>query len=245
LPRPGLKVHDLLPEIDRVHGVIDVPHVLLDFVENILETAFTAGPDFEEGMQEAFDNHNDGKQAGPSVLGRLLPVGIDGLGCIIGVEGLGFCLEDTIGLLQGRCIGLQGQRCPQDTILPDGRSNVAFGAVETHMFLVRQQMLWQIIRRLERGTHQFVAPETRAEPIPVGIIASENIAQRPKGHPETPQKQGFLYFIGQSNHIWQNVTGGDGVDLCLPASTRLFQAYAPQLHLRQLAGCREHTSCKV
>ena len=182
LSGPSEKVSDLLAEVSGCFGMIDIPDLLLDGWKEGLQPFFAAVTDLDESVQETLDDHDGGKERSPSVLGGLPTVGVDRLGHIGGRHVANFFSKSAIGLGQRCFIGAQRQGSTQHTIVAHGRRNIAFLAVEMDMFFIGQQMLGQLVAILDRRTDDLTSSETSCHPVPVAVISSEHVGQRPKGH---------------------------------------------------------------
>lgn len=130
LSGPSEKVSDLLTEVSGCLGMIDIPDGLLDGRKEGLQPFLAAVPDLDEGVQEAFDDHDGGKERSPSILGGLPAIGVDCLGCIRRSQVASFCSKTAIRLVERCFIGAQRQGSTQHTIVAHRRRNVAFLAVE-------------------------------------------------------------------------------------------------------------------
>ena len=60
LSGPSEKVSDLLAEVGRCRGMIDVPDLLLDGWIESFQSFLAASTDLDEGVQEALDNCDGG-----------------------------------------------------------------------------------------------------------------------------------------------------------------------------------------
>ena len=76
LSGPSEEVSDLLTEVSRCLGMIDIPDGLLDGRKEGLQPILATVPDLDEGVQEAFDDHDGDKERSPSILGSLPAIGV-------------------------------------------------------------------------------------------------------------------------------------------------------------------------
>ena len=83
LSGPSEKVSDLLAEVSGCLGMIDIPDGLLDGRKEGLQPFLAAVTDLDEGVQEALDDHDGGKERSPSILGGLPTICVDCLGCCL------------------------------------------------------------------------------------------------------------------------------------------------------------------
>lgn len=136
---PSEKGSDLLAEISGCLGMIDIPDLLLDGWKEGLEPFLAAITDPDEGVQEAFDDHDGGKERSPGILGSLPAICIDCLGCIFGLQVTSFFLKTAIRLGERCFVGVQRQGSTQHTIVAHRRRNVAFLAVEMDVLFIGLQ----------------------------------------------------------------------------------------------------------
>src|SRR3990172_5334015 len=127
-----------------IFRTINVPYPLGNLVKDIFQVPTTL-PDFEEGMQKALNDDDQGEQAQPSSLRGSPTIGIDRLWGISGFHLLSFLLEMVISFRHILSSRTERNRSSQNTILPDCGCYNHFFTLQPGDFFVGQQVQWQFL----------------------------------------------------------------------------------------------------
>ena len=112
-----------------------------------------------------------------------------------------FGREHAVGFLEMDVIGRGRQPDAQNAALADGSRDVALLAGPVGVMLVRHQMLGQLCRVADGGSHQTVSPQPLDDAIPVHVAVAETDRQQPRGNTMRRQEQGIRQLIDGSGHV--------------------------------------------
>ena len=104
-------------------------------------------------------------------------------------------------------IGRGRQRDAQNAAAANGCRDVALLAGPVGVMLVRHQMLGQLCRVADGGSHQTVSPQPLDDAIPVHVAVAETDRQQPRGNTMRRQEQGIRQLIDGSGHVAGDETG--------------------------------------
>ncbi len=142
-----------------------------------------------------------------------IPTSVSG-GCILGVALTAsaddvprFGREHAVGFLEMGVIGRGRQRDAQNAATADGCRDVALLAGPVGVMLIRHQMLGQLCRVADGGSHQTVSPQPLDDAIPVHVAVAETDLQQPRGNTMRRQEQGIRQLIDGSGHVAGDETG--------------------------------------
>ena len=94
----------------------------------------------------------------------------------------GFGREHAVGFLEMDVIGRGRQRDARNAAATNGCRDVALLAGPVGVMLVRHQMLGQLCRVADGGSHQTVSPQPLDEAIPEHVVVAEAERQQPRGN---------------------------------------------------------------
>ena len=122
-----------------------------------------------------------------------------------------FGREHAVGFLEMDVIGRGRQRDAQNAAAANGCRDVALLAGPVGVMLVRHQMLGQLCRVVDGGSHQTVSPQPLDDAIPVHVAVAETDRQQPRGNTMRRQEQGIRQLIDGSGHVAEDEAGAEPV----------------------------------
>ena len=209
---PGLRATPLLKLVHqaakllRGGGTVDVPHPTVQFVGLAAAVA-----NLQEPVEET-EHHCDPRKPRQERIARRRPaIGVDRLGGVVGLDIACFGREHAVGLLEMDVIGRGRERDAQDAAAADGGRDVALPACPVGVMLVRYQMLGQLGRVADGGSHQTVSPQPLDDAIPVHVAVTETDFQQPRRNTMRRQEQGIRQVIDGSGHVAGGEAGAEPV----------------------------------
>ena len=182
-----------ITKLRRREGVVDVPHATVQLV--VLPTTVA---DLQEVVQNAENQRIAGKKLGEAHAGGRPAVGTDRHGGIVRCQRLRLGGELAVSLLKRNFIGRVGQGYSQDGVCPNGPGHEACLAGPIHMMF---EVLGQVSRIADGGTHQAILPQSLDEMMPEHLAVPETDHQELGGDAVGRQKQGKGEFLDGAGHV--------------------------------------------
>jgi hypothetical protein len=196
---PSPQMLDPLGHLRPARCLVDVP-CLGQHIGACWVAAASIG-DLQHRVQEAQDD-GDALEQGPERLLCTLPsVRADALRRIRRRQLPRFLGKLAVGGLQGRRVGRLRDSGTEDAS-PGGHSgNEDLLADEPGVLLVGNQVLGQVLRRLDRGADERGAAQRQLSPIPEHRRAPEHVRERVERDAPVAQIQPVLDLLGQGHHV--------------------------------------------
>lgn len=190
-----------LGEAALVEAIEDVPDGAHDLVAQLAPAPGAELLELQRRVQEAEHHCDRREERAPGVLGGLPAIEANALRGVVSIELLRLASKVAVALGEPGLIAALGDRRAEDAALRHSGGHVHLLAVESGVFLVRSDVLREVLSVFDGGPHHREAPQSELRALVEFGRASEDVSQRVIGNTPAAQVQRVLDVFGSGGAV--------------------------------------------